>query len=102
MKTNGKMLPPKLLISLTFSLYQELALKIKRSLQGSRKASPEVRIETDFDNIIFDGGFKRVGKLRKVQRVFMVLLHTVTWTTYWALNGSFDASTVMEISDMLS
>ena len=60
--------PPKPLISPTFSLYQELALKIKRSLQGSRKASPVVRIEMDFDNIIFDGGSKRVGKLRKVQR----------------------------------
>ena len=60
--------PPKPLISPTFSLYQELALKIKRSLQGSRKASPEVKIEMDFDNIIFDGGLKRVGKLRTVQR----------------------------------
>lgn len=37
--------PPQPLISSTFSLYQELALMIKRSLQGSRKASPEVRIE---------------------------------------------------------
>ena len=54
--------PPKPLISPTFSLYQELALKIKRSLQGLRKASPEVRIEMDFDAIIFDGGLKRLGK----------------------------------------
>ena len=37
--------PPKPLIFPTFSL---LALEIKRSLQGSRKASPEVRIEMDF------------------------------------------------------
>ena len=60
--------PPKPLISLVFSLYQELALKIKRSLQGSRKASPEVRIEMDFDDVMFDGGLKQAGKLKKVQR----------------------------------
>ena len=59
--------PPKPLISPTSSLYQELALKIKRNLQGSRKASPEVRIEMDFDNITFGGGLKRVGRLIKVQ-----------------------------------
>ena len=81
--------PPKPLISLTFSLYQELALKIKRTLQGFRKASPEVRIEMDFDNIIFDGGLKRVGKLRQIQQgVLMALLRTVTWMTYWAQSGS--------------
>ena len=75
--------PPKPLISPTFSLYQELALKIKRTLQGSRKASPEVRIEMDFDNIIFDGGLKRVGKLRQIQRG----VHVYGITAYSDLDG---------------
>ena len=39
---------PQHLITLTFYLYQQLALRIKMSLQSSRKGNPEVRITMDF------------------------------------------------------
>ena len=49
---------PSYLISPSFSLYQELALMIKASLQSSRKESPEVKITMDFDKVQLnvDGG----------------------------------------------
>ena len=58
--------PPKSLLLSTFSLYQELALvlKIKRSLQGHRKANPKISIEMDFDKMLYDGGLKRLGTLK--------------------------------------
>ena len=40
---------PQYLISPTFNLYQQLALKIKMSLQSSRKGNPTIRITMDFD-----------------------------------------------------
>ena len=44
--------PPQPLLTSSFSLHQELVLKIKRSLQNVKKSSPEVRIEMDFDSVI--------------------------------------------------
>ena len=55
----------------------------------------------DFDNIILDGGLKRVGKLRKVQRRVEVYCITV-YSDLDSLSGLFNASTAMEILDMLS
>lgn len=61
-------LEPQYLITPTFNLYQQLALKIKISLQSSRKGNPEVRISMDFDKLLFDGGIMRVGTLKTKQR----------------------------------
>uniref|UniRef100_A0A1X7SFA1 Tudor-knot domain-containing protein n=1 Tax=Amphimedon queenslandica TaxID=400682 RepID=A0A1X7SFA1_AMPQE len=36
-----------------FSLYRELANKIKSSLQSSRKDSPSVKIDMTFDKLLF-------------------------------------------------
>ena len=60
---------PQHLITPTFYLYQQLALRIKISLQSSRKGNPEVRITMDFDKLLFDGGIRRVGTLKNKQRV---------------------------------
>ena len=59
---------PTPLLTSSFSLHQELALKIKRSLQNTRKSSPEVRIEMDFDKVLYDSGLKVHGQMKKVQR----------------------------------
>jgi hypothetical protein len=39
-----------------FTLYNELAVRIKTSLNSHRKLSPVVRIDMPFDRIEFDGG----------------------------------------------
>ena len=59
---------PQYLITPTFNLYQQLALKIKMNLQSSRRGNPEVRITMDFDKLLFDGGIRRVGTLKTKQR----------------------------------
>ena len=59
---------PTPLLTSSFSLHQELALKIKRSLQNTRKSSPEVRIEMEFDKVLYDSGLKVHGQMKKVQR----------------------------------
>jgi len=43
------------LVAPTFSLYQELAIKIRMSLQSSRKGNPEVKVVMDFDKLQFNG-----------------------------------------------
>lgn len=43
------------------SLYNELAIRIKTSLNSNRKGSPIVRIDLPFDKIEFDGGLRRLG-----------------------------------------
>ena len=59
---------PSYLISPSFSLYQELALMIKASLQSSRKESPEVKITMNFDKVQFDGGIRQLEKLKSDER----------------------------------
>ena len=44
-----------------FSLYRELASRIKTSLNSGRKESPVVRIEMPFDRITLDGGLGLYG-----------------------------------------
>ena len=44
-----------------FSLYRELATRVKSALNSSRKASPIVRIDLPFDKIEFDGGLRVYG-----------------------------------------
>ena len=51
-----------------FSLYQELAVKIKASLNSSRKESPVVHIDMTFDKIEFDGGLRLCGKVKRSVR----------------------------------
>ena len=47
-----------------FSLYRELALRIKQCLTSSRKSSLIVKIEMPFDKIQYDGGLKLYGQLK--------------------------------------
>lgn len=58
--------PQAKLITPTFNLYQELALKIKMSLQSTRKSNPEDKIVMDLQ---FDGGIRQVGILKSRARV---------------------------------
>ena len=44
-----------------FSLYYELATRIKIALNSSRKGSPMVRIDLPFDKIEFNGGLRTYG-----------------------------------------
>ena len=55
---------PSYLLSPNFSLYQELALLIKSSLQSSRKGNPEVKLTMNFDKVQFDGGIRQLGTLK--------------------------------------
>ena len=48
-----------------FSLYGQLASKIKNSLKSSRKSSPEVRIDIEFDKDLFDREMRRLGKFKQ-------------------------------------
>jgi hypothetical protein len=52
----------------SFSLYGELANRIKASLRSGRKESPIVRIEMPFDRIAFDGGLGLSGIKKSVMR----------------------------------
>ena len=47
-----------------FSLYRELALRIKQCLTSSRKSSLIVKIEMPFDKVQYDGGLKLYGQLK--------------------------------------
>ena len=58
---------PQPLLSTTFSLYQELACKIKSALTSSRKASPEAKSELPFDETMFEE-IKAKGTLKKNYR----------------------------------
>lgn len=51
-----------------FSLYRELATKIKLALNSSRKESPEVRIDMPFDKIEFQGGLMQCGVKKRYIR----------------------------------
>uniref|UniRef100_A0A1X7SIF6 Tudor-knot domain-containing protein n=1 Tax=Amphimedon queenslandica TaxID=400682 RepID=A0A1X7SIF6_AMPQE len=51
-----------------FSLYRELANKIKSSLQSSRKDSPSVKIDMTFDKLLFEGGLGKLGTEKCVSR----------------------------------
>lgn len=44
-----------------FSLYKELAHRIKASLNNVRKESPTIKIEMPFDHVTFDGGLQMCG-----------------------------------------
>ena len=48
-----------------FMLYNELAIRIKTSLNSHRKLSPVVRIDMPFDRIEFDGGLRISGKEKR-------------------------------------
>ena len=45
-----------------FSLYNELSIRIKTTLNSNRKESPIVRINMPFDKVEFDGSLKLCGK----------------------------------------
>ena len=45
----------------SFSLYHNLAVKIKQSLACQRRSSPSVKITTPFDLILYNGGLKEAG-----------------------------------------
>ena len=47
-----------------FSLYRELALRIKQCLTSGRKSSPIVKIGMSFDKVQYDGGLKLYGQLK--------------------------------------
>ena len=59
---------PSHLLSSSYSLYQELALLIKTSLQSSRKGNPEVKLSMSFDKVQFDGGIRQLGTLKCEER----------------------------------
>lgn len=48
-----------------FSLYYELATRIKSALNSCRKKSPVVRIDMPFDRLEFDGGLRQYGKEKR-------------------------------------
>ena len=48
-----------------FTLYRELATRIKVSLTRNRKLSPVVRIDMPFDCIELDGGLRLCGKEKR-------------------------------------
>ena len=48
-----------------FSLYRVLANKIKLSLNSSRKASPSVRIDMEFDRVVYEGGLAKNGTRKR-------------------------------------
>ena len=54
-----------------YSLYADLASRIKACLCLGRKADPEVRIDMPFDRITFDGGLRLKGRELKVCRGVM-------------------------------
>ena len=52
-----------------FSMYSELATRIKQALNSSRKESPVIKIDMPFDRIEFDGGLRPCGtEKRSVKR----------------------------------
>lgn len=65
-----------------FSLYDELSVKIKSSLNSSRKESPIVRIDMPFDKIEFDGGIRCCGHVKRSVRG----IERYTITKYQDLN----------------
>lgn len=51
-----------------FTLYNELATRIKQALNSSRKESPVIRIDMAFDKIEFDGGLRLCGTEKRCVR----------------------------------
>ena len=51
-----------------YSLYADLATRIKACLCLGRKADPEVRIDMPFDRVTFDGGLRLKGRELQVCR----------------------------------
>ena len=51
-----------------FSLYHELSIRIKASLNSSRKESPIVCVDIPFDKVEFDGGLRLCGKVKRTVR----------------------------------
>ena len=54
--------------SLGFSLYEQLASKVKKSLKSPRMSSPEVRIDIDFDQELYNRDMKKLGQLKEKKR----------------------------------
>ena len=69
---------PEPLLTPTFSLHQELAIKIKSSLIRTRKGSPEVKIEMCFDKLLFDQGLKTQGTLKECAEVLPTIPYPPT------------------------
>lgn len=51
-----------------FSLYRDLAIRIKAALTSGRKESPVVRIDMPFDRVEFDGGLRTCGERKRYIR----------------------------------
>lgn len=56
------------LLSPSYTMYQELVLNIKSSLQSSRKRNPEVKISMSFDKLHFDDEIRLLGIMKGGQR----------------------------------
>ena len=54
--------PERAIPYIPYSLYADLASRIKASLALGRKADPEIRIDMPFDKVAFDGGLRLKGK----------------------------------------
>lgn len=57
-----------------FSLYGELATKIKLALNSSRKGSPFIKIDMPFDKLEFDGGLTLFGTMSVVSNAILLLI----------------------------
>ena len=68
---------------LHFSLYHELAIRIKSALNSSRKESPKARIDMPFDRVQFNGGLVMSGERKRYVRG----IQHYTITNYQDLNG---------------
>ena len=79
---------PTYLVTPAFNLYQELALKIKMSLQSTRRSNPEVKIVMDFDMLQFDGGIRQAGTLKASNRVKKYKIKTDS--DLYEANGIFE------------
>ena len=56
---------------ISYSLYTDMASRIKASLALGRKEDPEIRIDMPFDKVSFDGVLKLKGKKVKLCRGVM-------------------------------
>ena len=71
-----------------FSLYHELATRIKTALNSSRKESPVIKIDMPFDGTEFYGGLRICGEKKR----FVRGIQRYTITKYKDLNGLFGAN----------
>lgn len=71
-----------------FSLYHELATRIKTALNSSRKESPIIKIDMPFDGIEFNGGLRICGENKRCVRG----VQRYTITKYQDLNGLLGAN----------